>query len=220
MRRIAIFGAGGHGREILQLLRDINAAEPLSPAWQIAGFLVDSAYAAPGEAVDGWPVLGDVGWLKRQPDVAAVVAVGSPRQRREVVRRIAASCGERFVALVHPRASISPGVTLPPGTTIFNGSIVSTNVSVGSHVHVNALCSVSHDCRLGDFATLGPGSRMAGGGSLREGAELGASATLIPKVVVGAWGMVGAGAVVTRDTPDFSVAVGVPARPRRFLSPP
>ncbi len=220
MRRIAIFGTGGHGREVLQLLRDINSVAGRSPVWQVEGFVVDPGFAQVGERVNGQPVLGGLDWLAREHDVAVVVALGAPRARQIVVRRIEASCGARFTTLVHPLASIAEGVPLPPGVTVFSGSIISVNVSVGSHVHLNSLCSVSHDGRLGDFATLGPGSRMAGGGCLGEGAELGASATLIPNVRVGAWSMVGAGAVVVHDTPDFGVVAGVPARWLRSLAPP
>lgn len=47
---------------------------------------------------------------------------------------------------------------------------------------------------------------------LREGAAVGARAVCVAPVTVGRWAMVAAGAVVTRDVPDFSLVAGVPAR--------
>ncbi len=47
---------------------------------------------------------------------------------------------------------------------------------------------------------------------IREGASLGANATILCGVTIGRWAMVGSGAVVTRDVPDFGVVVGNPAR--------
>lgn len=47
---------------------------------------------------------------------------------------------------------------------------------------------------------------------VREGASIGARAVCVAPVTVGRWAMVAAGAVVTRDVPDFALVVGVPAR--------
>ncbi len=45
-----------------------------------------------------------------------------------------------------------------------------------------------------------------------EGASLGANATIVCGITIGRWALVGAGAVVTRDVPDFGLVVGNPAR--------
>lgn len=47
---------------------------------------------------------------------------------------------------------------------------------------------------------------------IREGAALGANATIVCGITIGRWAMVGSGAVVTRDVPDFGLVVGNPAR--------
>ncbi len=49
-----------------------------------------------------------------------------------------------------------------------------------------------------------------------DGAWIGARVTLLPGVTLGRWCVIGAGAVVTRDIPDYGVAVGVPARVVRY----
>jgi UDP-2-acetamido-3-amino-2,3-dideoxy-glucuronate N-acetyltransferase len=49
---------------------------------------------------------------------------------------------------------------------------------------------------------------------VRRGASIGANATVVCGHTVGAYAMVGAGAVVTRDVPDYAVVAGVPARRR------
>jgi UDP-2-acetamido-3-amino-2,3-dideoxy-glucuronate N-acetyltransferase len=49
---------------------------------------------------------------------------------------------------------------------------------------------------------------------VRRGASIGANATVVCGHTVGAYAMVGAGAVVTRDVPDYAVVAGVPARQR------
>ena len=48
--------------------------------------------------------------------------------------------------------------------------------------------------------------------TVREGASLGARVVVVPGRVIGRWSMVAAGAVVTRDVPDYALVAGVPAR--------
>lgn len=47
---------------------------------------------------------------------------------------------------------------------------------------------------------------------VRTGATLGANATIVCGITVGAYALVGAGSVVTRDVPDYALVLGVPAR--------
>jgi acetyltransferase-like isoleucine patch superfamily enzyme len=47
---------------------------------------------------------------------------------------------------------------------------------------------------------------------VREGASLGAGTILLPGITVGRYAMVGAGALLTRDVPDFALVYGSPAQ--------
>jgi len=50
------------------------------------------------------------------------------------------------------------------------------------------------------------------GVTIHEGASIGASATCVAPVTIGRWALVGSGAVVVKDVPDFALVVGSPAR--------
>ena len=54
---------------------------------------------------------------------------------------------------------------------------------------------------------------------VRQGASIGAGATVVCGVTIGRWAMIGAGAVVTRDVPDYGLVWGNPARLRGFVCP-
>ncbi|MBN1887084.1 MAG: N-acetyltransferase [Thermoflexales bacterium] len=54
---------------------------------------------------------------------------------------------------------------------------------------------------------------------VRSGASIGAHATIVCGVTIGRWAMVGAGAVVTRDVPDYGLVYGNPARLHGFVCP-
>jgi sugar O-acyltransferase (sialic acid O-acetyltransferase NeuD family) len=218
-RPLVIFGAGGHGREVLQLVRDINAAGP-QPAWDCLGFLVDGTFLARAPAtVGGLPVLGDPAWLAAHPEVSVALAIGAPAARRLAARRIRALGSNPFPVLVHPRAWIGANVTLGEGTLVCAGAMLTVDITVGAHVHLNVASTLAHDDLLEDFVTLSPGVHVAGNVVLEEGAELGVGCAVIPRCTVGAWSVLGAGAVVTGAIEADCTAVGAPARAVKRRAP-
>jgi len=209
-RPIAIFGAGGFGREVLQVVLDINEAAGHAP-WRPVGFIVDAAAAE--EWVHGLPILGGIEWLGRHPDTTYVVAVGSSAARRRIVQRIGAACRNRPATLVHPRAWLGANVEVGPGSVLCAGCLVTTDIRIGAHVHVNIGATIGHDAALGDYVTLNPGVNVSGNVTLNEGVEVGTGSVIIPRIEVGPWSVLGAGAVVTRSLDANVTAVGAPAKP-------
>lgn len=208
-KRLVIFGAGGFGREVLQLVRDINE---VTPAWDCEGFLVDSKYLG-GAGVQGLPLLGDIGWLEQNPDVQLVVAVGAPAARRKIVQKIQLVFNNTFATLVHPRAWVGRNVIVGEGSILCAGSLITTDIKIGRHVHVNIGSTIGHDAILDDFVTLNPSVNVSGNAKLKEGAEVGTSSVILPGISVGHWSIVGAGSVVTKEVPSNVTAVGAPAKP-------
>lgn len=204
---LIIIGAGGLGREVAWHLEEINADKP---TFDFLGFLDDFATETP----EGYPILGTTDdWLKRpQSGVHVVCAVGDPVTRRRMVRKFEAH-GVPFATVIHPTVRRSRWVEFGPGTIACVNTSFTTNVRVGAHVLFNPDCTVGHDVEIADFASLMPGVHISGDVILGEGVYLGVGSVVINKVSVGAWSVVGAGAVVTADVPPGVVTVGVPARP-------
>jgi sugar O-acyltransferase (sialic acid O-acetyltransferase NeuD family) len=208
MQPAVIIGAGGHAREVLDVLDAVNASKP---TFEILGYIVEPAFGRPGEIVNDCPILGGFDWfVGRESQVKAICAVGAPALRRRLAERALGS-GIRFLNAIHPEAHFTRWVTFGEGVVITAGCILTNQIRVGSHVHVNIGCTVSHNNVLEDFATLAPGVHSAGNVRFREGCDIGVGASIIPKIEIGAWSIVGAGAVVIRDVPPNSTVAGVPA---------
>jgi sugar O-acyltransferase (sialic acid O-acetyltransferase NeuD family) len=205
---IVIFGAGGFAREVLALLRDINAA---SNRWEVLGFIDDDANIA-GEVRDGIEVLGGRDWLdRRDVPVHLALGTGSPSVNRKLVADL-----ERHVAgfpsLIHPSAVLTEHVRVGRGVVITAGNILTSQIAIDDFAMLNLACTVGHDVRIGRYVTVSPGCNISGNVVIREGCDVGTGTQLLQGVSVGEWSIIGAGAVVAKDLPANCTAVGVPAR--------
>jgi sugar O-acyltransferase (sialic acid O-acetyltransferase NeuD family) len=208
---IVIFGAGGFAREVLQIILDINDESANSPPWEPLGFIVEEGYPNTPNTVHGLPVQLGYDWLALHPEVHVVIAVGSSAGRSKIAARVSA-CGNVFATLVHPKAWLGRQVAIGPGSVVCAGSLITTDIDIGEHVHVNIGCTVGHDAKLGNFVTVNPRVSISGNVVLGNGCEIGTGSVLIPHSNVGAWSIIGAGAIVTKPLSPNVTAVGAPAR--------
>ena len=100
-------------------------------------------------------------------------------------------------------ARIGDGCRIQNHVSVYDGVTLEDDVFLGpSCVFTNVEHPRAHEPRKASYApTL-----------VRRGATIGANATIVCGVTIGAYAMIGAGAVVTRDVPAHALAVGVPAR--------
>lgn len=117
--------------------------------------------------------------------------------------RIGRGCVLGQNVMVGPKVTIGDGCKLQNNVAVYSGVTLEDDVFCGpSCVFTNVLTPRAFVERKTEFApTL-----------VRRGASIGANATIICGHTIGAYAMVGAGAVVTKDVPDFALVVGNPAR--------
>jgi sugar O-acyltransferase (sialic acid O-acetyltransferase NeuD family) len=178
------------------------------------GWLDDEKTGRIGE----YDVLGATDWLEtHSQSVVVFVGIGKSVLRRAVVARLG-PLALQFGIIRHPSAQIARSSKVATGLYLGANAVVSDGVSIQPHTHINIGATVSHDCSLAEFVTLAPGVHLAGATSVGAAAEIGIGAVSIPGVRIGAGTIVGAGAAIVDDLPDYTTAVGVPARPIRSTS--
>lgn len=110
---------------------------------------------------------------------------------------------------------IDRDVAIGRGARIDHYALIYSGVTIEEEVYLGPHCCLGNDRT--PRASRPPGHVADHGGQhgqihICRGASVGAGAVVLPNVTIGAWAMVGAGAVVTRDVPAHGLVIGVPAR--------
>lgn len=209
MHDLAIFGAGGFGRELALMIRQINQHQN---TWNILGFYDDAKEQ--GSEVDGLPILGGTEDLKKyQGPLHIAMGIADPQIRKRIVQ-IIDGAGISFPVLIHP--SVLAGDTkfnrFGRGCIIAAGCILTTAVTLNDFVILNLATTVGHDVTIGSYASIMPACKISGFVNVGAGAYLGSGAVILPHVTLGDECVVGAGAVVTKLVTESTTVMGVPAK--------
>ena len=211
-QKLIILGTGGTCRDIVDTVRDVNAAG-IAPLLDCIGFLDDNA-ALWGTTVEGLPVIGPLAVARDIRDCRFINGIGSPANytQKEHLTARAGVPVERFATVIHPTASVSRTARLGRGVVVFQHVTITSNVIVGDHVVILPNTVVSHDDQIGDFTCVAGGVKISGDVRIGRGCYLGTGAALIGGIEVGEGSLIGMGSVVLRDVPAWTVVAGNPAR--------
>jgi len=201
--RILIFGAGGHGKVVADMIRAMGH--------EVAGFVDQDGLGRQAEPGGGAIIALQDEILANGTVACATVAIGNNRVRLELVGRLE-ELGYDLPALIHPNTTVSPSARIGAGSHVLAGVVVNAAAQVGRGVILNTSAVIEHDCILHDGVHISPAAVLAGEVEVGPGAWIGAGAVIINRVKVGAGAIVGAGAVVIRDVPANTTVVGNPAR--------
>ncbi len=197
---IIIYGGGGHGKSLIELVRALHA-------YSIVGVIDDGLNAQVEKpSILGVPVLGGAEGLPElyrrgvRLAVNAVGGIGNLSVRVKVFQRLA-EAGFTCPAVVHPSAVIEPSASLSPGVQVFPLAYVGSEARLGFGVIVNTRAVVSHDCSINDYANLSPGATLAGEVQVESGVLIGMGATVNLRTHIGRGARIGNGATVKSDVP-------------------
>jgi len=202
--RLAIVGAGGHGRVV--------ADAAMSGSWRNVVFFDDRH---PGLTMTGeWPVEGTgPDLLQNFADFDGVmIGIGNNAARIALFRTLS-GLGAPLVTVVHPRACVSPRAFLGIGCMVSAGAVINIGAEIGAASIINTGATVDHDCQIAEGVHIAPGANLSGDVTVGSRSWIGVGATVRQGITIGSDVTIGAGAVVVSDMADGVTAVGCPAKP-------
>lgn len=210
-----IFGAKGFAKEVLEVFYELNQFDNLV-------FYDDVSNDLPEMIFDRYPILNSfesaISYFKNQ-DSRFTIAIGNPMLRKLMYDKFS-SIGGEYVSTISPNSKIGNfEVHIGKGSNVLSGSIFSnsTTLGMGCIVYYNSI--ITHDCVIGDFVEISPSVTLLGGCSVGSYSQIGSNSTILPKVKIGKNVIIGAGSVVTKDVPDNSLVIGIPAIIKKKLIP-
>lgn len=206
---LGIYGAGGLGREVLELARIINEREK---TWDDFVFIIDGAG---GNTVNDVIVYNyEEAINKYKGNLEISMGIGEPAVREKLFAKMNKD-GIEAATLIHPDVYIPETTKIGKGVTIQYGCFISCNVEIEDYVYIQPQVNVGHDDILKKGCVLSGLSNLAGHVEIGEYTYVGLSAALKEGISVGDFSIIGMYSAVYKDIPDEVVAMGNPARPMR-----
>jgi len=201
MDKLAIVGAGGHGKVVASTVMDAKQYKEI--------VFVDGSK---NNDVMGIKVISDDNSLETIiTEYDFFVAIGNNGARKRLIEKIE-SLGGKVVTIIHPTAVIAKDVEIENGTFISANSVINASAKIGKGVIINTLSVVEHDCKIGDYTHVCPGSAIAGTVTVGENCFLGVGTKCVNNVSICDNVTLGAGSVVIDNINESGKYVGVPVK--------
>ena len=196
MMRNYIYGAGGHGKVVLDAMQVAHV--------DCAGFVDDKGASA-------WMGLSvyQLSALNLDDEICLHLAIGSSKVREAIAENL---MNAKFFSVSHPAAIVANTAQIGLGTFLAAQSIIGPDAQIGIHCIINHGAVVDHDCLVGDYTHVAPQSSLGGGAVIGKGVLIGAGAVVLPGITIADYAVIGAGAVVTKNVVAGMTVVGNPAK--------
>lgn len=210
MNNIAIYGAGGFGREVACLLKRIN--NETEPTWNLIGFFDDGVES--GKCNEYGKVLGNIETLNAWTEPLSVVfAIGSPKIVELLYRKVH-NPNIEFPNIIAPDTLFldKENVRMGQGNIFCSRCLVSCNIMIGDFNTFNCSINIGHDTKIGNFNSIMPAVKISGGVSIGNRNFLGVNSVILQYKSIADDTIIGASSVVLRNIKNEGTYVGNPAK--------
>jgi sugar O-acyltransferase (sialic acid O-acetyltransferase NeuD family) len=199
---LAVYGAGGIGREILVIAQEQNI-------WGKIVFIDDLILGS----INDCEIYSFNDFIKEFTDwsIEIVISVGEPNQRNAILSKI-----KKFnlilINLFFINFKFPVYSNFGTGNIINYGTLMLTDITIGNNCYINKNVVLGHDVKIGDNVVISPSVSIGGGTIVADEVFIGSGAILRDHISIGKGAVIGMGSVVISSIPEFAVVVGNPAK--------
>lgn len=210
MKKIAIFGAGGFGKEVAATIDSINRTNPI---WDLVGFYDDGKEKGTSVSHYG-KVLGGIKEINETRDLLSIViAIGSPSSLRSVRERITNPLISFPNIICEPLGCANRNtVKMGEGNIIQGWSWLSVDVTIGNFNVLNGMDIIGHDTTIGDYNVIMPDVKISGEVTIGNENLFGLSSIVLQQLKIGDRIRLAAGAVLLTKPKNGELYIGNPAK--------
>jgi sugar O-acyltransferase (sialic acid O-acetyltransferase NeuD family) len=210
MNDIAIYGAGGFGREVACLINWINS---INHQWNIIGFFDDlieenTQISHFGKVIGGIEALNSY-----NKQLSVVIAVGNPKAIFAILNSINNPL-IRFPNIIAPDFIIKDDSTfsIGYGNLIQSGCKVSCDVQIGNFNVFNVDIGIGHDVKIGNYNVLMPSVKVSGAVNIGDTNFFGVGSIVLQQIIIRNNIRLGAGSVLMTKPKEGYTYIGIPAK--------
>jgi len=207
MKKLCIVGTGSQGRYVVEIINK-------NKFYTDVKFVDIENEKNVGNFINGVEVvclLNNIQSFINPQQYGVIIAYGNNRKKKEIVE-VLQKYTYKFETLISSQAYISSNVEIGLGCIINPNVTILPNTMIGNHVIIHSGSVIEHDNIINNFVNVAPSVTTAGYVNIDEGAYLYTGAVVVPKIKIGSWSVIGAGAIVLHDVKSKGVYVGNPAR--------
>jgi acetyltransferase EpsM len=211
-KRLVIVGGKGSGQIAMSVFEAVNSVRP---EWTIEGFLNDIVNV--GDYFGRYKVVGTSDEVKNFVNKGYYIHYTLHLNARNKYDRVNNFQSfniptEANATAIHPAAYINPDSEIGDGVLILPNVSTSFSPKIGNFVHIYTGAFIGHDSIIRDYVTIAAHAVVGARITINEGAHIGLNSSIKEDITIGRYSIVGMGSVVIRDTEDFEVVAGNPAK--------
>ena len=183
----AIFGFGGHAREILQIVPNIHKV-----------YVDDNFNTKDTSPISEFD----------HEEYEMMICVADSQDREKIVNKLPSET--KYFSFIHPTSLLFSDVKVGEGSYIGPYCILTENITIGSHAILNRMNQIGHDCEVKDFLSMMPGSIISGNCLVGNKVYLGSNSSIKEKIFVCDNVTIGLNSGVVKNISESGVYGGVP----------
>jgi len=203
-RKVAIIGAGGQAKVIVDIFRLTGT--------EICGYISSEPK---GTYINGYQVLCSIDEFANSNNALGIdeiiISIGDNFIRSNIVAKLS-HLNIKYINAIHPRSNISSRAIIGEDVVINAGATINSHAVIGSHCNIGSNSSIDHDCCIKNYVNIAPGAILCGNVIVHEFSVIGPGAVVIEKINVGANSLIAAGSVVVNNINNNTVIMGVPGK--------
>ncbi len=210
MKKIAIYGSGGFGKEVACVIQKINE---INPTWDLIGFFDDGIERGTSVSHFG-AVLGGGNTLNEFAEpICVVFAIANPNIIEEIVSKID-NPNVDYPNIMHPDVFFADPLTfkMGRGNVVVRGCSFSVDVTIGDFNQFNSLSALAHDVKVGSFNVFMPLTRVSGEVKIGSNNFFAINTIILQQIKIGNNVRTGPGAILITKPKDGQLYMGNPAK--------